>query len=71
MGEVEGISEALAEMKRLWAGRRNGGVCFGNRFGVTVRLAKQEGNWLERGRLRETVRVREDNVYKGRKFLNY
>lgn len=34
MGEVEGISEALAEMKRLWAGRRNGGIHFGNRFGV-------------------------------------
>lgn len=63
MGEGEGTSEAHAEMKRLWAGRRNGGVCFGNSFGVTLRLAKEEGNWLERET--ETVGVREDNLYKG------
>lgn len=39
------------------------------RFGVTVSLAKQEG--LKRGRWRETMRVGEGNIYKGRRLLNY
>lgn len=51
--------EAHTEMKRLWAGRRNGEEGFGDIFGVTVRLAEQEGRW------RQTVRVREENTYKG------
>jgi len=37
-------------MKRLWAGRRNGGVWFGSRFGETVGLANQEGDRLKSGR---------------------
>lgn len=55
MGEVENISEVLVEMKRWGAGRRSGGVCFGDRFGVNVRLAKHEGNLLERGRWRDAI----------------
>lgn len=53
--------EAHAEMNRLWAERWNGGVAFTDIFGVTLRLPKQKGNWLER----ETVGDREDNTYKG------
>lgn len=48
-------------MNRLWAERWNGGVGFTDIFGVTLRLPKQKGNWLER----ETVGDREDNAYKG------
>lgn len=48
--------EARAEMKRL---RRNGVEGFGDIFGVTLRLAKQEENWLE-GESEKRTRVRED-----------
>lgn len=56
MGEGEGILEAHAEMKRL---RRNGGEGFGDIFGVTLRLAKKEGNRLERESEKRTC-IRED-----------
>lgn len=48
--------EAHAEMKRL---RRNGGEGFGDIFGVTLRLAKKEGNRLERESEKRTC-IRED-----------